>query len=41
MRPRFSNFRKTLNEWCLLIDGNEPSTNKNSSEGAKQGSRVH
>ncbi|MGX1005440.1 hypothetical protein ACSSV6_004032 [Roseovarius sp. MBR-38] len=28
MRPRFSNFRKTLKEWCLLIDGKEPSTNK-------------
>ena len=28
MRPRFSSFRKTLKEWCLLIDGKEPSTNK-------------
>ncbi len=28
MRPRFSSFRKTLQEWCLLIDGKEPSTNK-------------
>jgi len=28
MRPRFSNFRKTLKEWCLLIDGKDPSTNK-------------
>ena len=28
MRPRFSNFRKTLKNWCLLIDGKEPSTNK-------------
>ena len=28
MRPRFSNFRKTLKEWCLLIDCKEPSTNK-------------
>ena len=28
MRPRFSNFRKTLKDWCLLIDGKEPSTNK-------------
>lgn len=28
MRPRFVSFRKTLKEWCLLIDGKEPSTNK-------------
>ena len=28
MRPRFFSFRKTLKEWCLLIDGKEPSTNK-------------
>jgi hypothetical protein len=28
MRPRFSIFRKTLKEWCLLIDGKDPSTNK-------------
>ncbi|HBT02501.1 MAG TPA: hypothetical protein DEB47_22230 [Citreicella sp.] len=28
MRPRFSSFRKSHKEWCLLIDGKEPSTNK-------------
>lgn len=28
MRPRFFSFRKTHKEWCLLIDGKEPSTNK-------------
>ena len=28
MRPRFASFRKTHKEWCLLIDGKEPSTNK-------------
>lgn len=33
MRPRFSNFRKTLKEWCLLIDGAEPSTNKTAQKG--------
>lgn len=28
MRPKFFTFWKTLKEWCLLIDGREPSTNK-------------
>lgn len=28
MRPRFSNFQKLQTEWCLLIDGKNPSTNK-------------
>ena len=28
MRPRFIQFRKTLKEWCLALDGAEPSTNK-------------
>lgn len=28
MRPRFFSFRKALKEWCLMIDGKEPSTNK-------------
>ena len=28
MRPRFSSFRRTLVDWCIAIDGKQPSTNK-------------
>jgi hypothetical protein len=36
MRPKFSTFRKILGDWCLLIDGKEPSTNKRFNKAVNQ-----